>query len=503
MKTLIALFAQKKSTHYNDCIFDGKSAFERAMEWASSFEDSCVFVAPMDKDFTVHTLLLSIAEKASEVNAQRVMFAGADEPFLNKKLADEILCTHEKYCAEYTFADGYPEGLAPEVIDSGALKLLCTLSASDGAQSAAGSREAGRDAIFSVMRGDINAFEIETVIAPRDFRQYRLRFACDNKANTLACKRLYSAIAGEEDAAKIAEIAIATSGVLRSLPAYYRVQLTEKVEANDLFTLYPHIYKKMRGDFPLEHTLKGQARDMDFARFEHLVDEIASFSESAVVSLSLGGEPLLYPRFEETVKCVLSHSALSVLLETSGYGVTEEIAKRVADMGSDRVIWIVSVDATSDEMYKTLHAGCKEDSFSRAIAAVGILLKYFKGNVYPQFLRVNENEEQLESFFRFWKKGGSPSGGNVLIQKYDWGCGFLKENKPADLSPLERMPCWHKRRDFIVLVDGVVPLCQEYQGEEDFVGNVFETSLAEIWDKSDCRCSEKCSACDEYYTFNF
>ena len=87
--------------------------------------------------------------------------------------------------------------------------------------------------------------------------------------------------------------------------------------------------------------------------------------------------------------------------------------------------------------------------------------------------------------------------------------GLLPDEKPADLSPLERNSCWHLRRDMNILSDGSVPLCRTRVSEK--AGNVFEDSLDSIW-KNISKEVEKhinsdycsvCKGCDEYYTFNF
>ena len=518
MKTLIALFAGNKYSRRDERIFAGESAFERSKEWAESFEDACIFViAEKNEPWTAAELIVALKTEAEKNGADTVLFAWADCPFLSVSLAKEILETHKKYAAEYTFADGYPEGFACEAIDTGALSLLCALCEKGGAHEAAGAKKAGRDAIFSLIKCDINSFEVETVLSPKDFRQYRLRFCCGTKAETEACRALFALKTDGDDALSLSEKAVQCTKILCTVPSFYRVQITEKTASDGVFELYPNAYKKAHGVFPSEDL---KAREMSKDQFENLVDEIANFSETAVIALSAGGEPLECSYFESAVEKVLSHAGLSVLVETSGYGITTELAERIAKIAANApprawdypaLMWIVSVDAADATMYAKLHHNAKSDSFEKSIQAVGILSKYFEKNVYPQFLRVNENEEQLEAFFRFWKNEKSPSAGNVLVQKYDWGCGFMEQNKPADLSPLERFPCWHLRRDFTVLSGGEVPICPEWTGESDFLGNVFEEKIGEIWEKSQKnleahlkKCySQKCSVCDEFYTFNF
>lgn len=518
MKNLIVLFAPEKSKYIDEPLFDGKSAKELSVAWASSFADSTV--CTMQGAACVYELLREMSDEAKRVGAERVVFAFSDCPFLNKALSEKLLETHEKYAAEYTFADGYPLGFAPEIIDTGALSLLTSLCSPDGVHKDLGAKKIGRDAIFSAIKGDINSFEIETVMAEEDFRQYRLNFACDTKANALCCKRLFDMKLDFSDALSLSRSAVKNASILHTLPSFYRVQLTDAVDNDAIFTPFANVYKMNHGVFASEDTRAGKAKEMPFEKFCAIVDNIASFSETAVVALACGGEPLLSPYFDKAVEKVLSYSGLSVLIETSGYNVTQELAEKIAEIAKKAplrtgnypsVMWIVSVDAVDSAKYGGLHKNAKDGAFEKACAAVGILSEKFLGDVYPEFLRVNENEEQLEAFFRFWKNAQSPSAGNVLVQKYDWLCSVMKDDKVADLTPLERFPCWHLRRDIIINADGFVPLCPEWTGESDFIGNAFESSLSDIWDKYGneldshlTKCySQRCALCDEFYTFNF
>ena len=159
-------------------------------------------------------------------------------------------------------------------------------------------------------------------------------------------------------------------------------------------------------------------------------------------------------------------------------------------------------------MYEKMN-GISGSNFQKALKTVAMLSQIFPSHVYPQFTRMNANEEQLESFYRFWKEKTSPSGGQFVILKYDSCAGLLSDEKPADLSPLERNVCWHLRRDMNILSDGSVPLCRSRISE--IAGNAIEEPFEKIWDsvqkevlnhmnKNYCK---KCQVCDEYYTFNF
>ena len=118
-----------------------------------------------------------------------------------------------------------------------------------------------------------------------------------------------------------------------------------------------------------------------------------------------------------------------------------------------------------------------------------------------------ENEEHLEDFHKKW----NDEGVGVIIQKYDSHAGYLPEKQPADLSPLNRFPCWHLKRDMPVLIDGTVPVCIDALDRMESLGNVFTDDLERIW-SAGAKLHERhvsgefpnpCAQCDEYYTFNF
>ena len=57
---------------------------------------------------------------------------------------------------------------------------------------------------------------------------------------------------------------------------------------------------------------------MDFSNFQKFLEKASNFSDKAVISLSLWGEPLLHPDFSKFVKAILENPKFSVLIETSG-----------------------------------------------------------------------------------------------------------------------------------------------------------------------------------------
>jgi spiro-SPASM protein len=127
--------------------------------------------------------------------------------------------------------------------------------------------------------------------------------------------------------------------------------------------------------------------------------------------------------------------------------------------------------------------------------------------VYLRATRMEENARDVEQFYREWKEQTE----NVIIQKYDHFCGVLPDRRLVDISPVERMPCWHLKRDLSILLDGTVPMCREDLAREHALGNVFADGVEACWARNEEHYQghvegalpDLCQKCDEYYTFNF
>ncbi len=544
MKTLVILFADFGSLHIFDKIFDGKSAFTRSLEWAKNvcslkefFDDAEIFVFSSEKNeqkcreeisasgekanvvsrknWTVSELFESFSTISKEKNADSIVYAWADCPFLNLEVTKEIISTHKECLAEYTFADGYPNGLCPEVIDSGAASLLFELTKSGAVSGSAGgaaflegSKNVSRESVFSLIKTDINSFEVETVIADEDASLFRINFNCATKGNMLGCKAMFECGVDGKSINWISEEACKNADVLKTVPAYYQIQVTDKVLSKVIY--HPEEMDSLCG-----------TNFMSLDDFRKIIRKVADFSETAVVSLSAWGEATVHPDFMEMVKIVLSEPGLSVLVEGDCSNISEKMCaelKNICDsvvsrsygaQENSKIMWLVTLDAFSEEIYSKIHTG-EPENFEKSKLAVAMLEKYFPGDVYPQFTRMNENEVELEQFYRFWSGKESPSKGRVAIQKYDNCFGFLPDRKPADLAPLERQVCWHLRRDMTILVDGRVPYARG-KLKSDILGNILKEDIEEIWKKTDSEVkkqinhdySGRCEKCDEYYTFNF
>ena len=517
MKTIVVLF-DENNKYENEKVFDGKSAVELCKAAASSFGYDVVTINKKSDGLSDISSLFSKFEAiCSEKSADSLVFSYADCPFLNKALTDELLQTHSEYKAEYTFAEGYPAGFAPEVLDHGTVKILAELARTVAAD--IGKKNISRGSIMELIKTDINSFEVETVLAPFDWRLLRLSFDCARKENLLACARLYSILSDTQkhkpelcNAADLSKTAAEDSGILKTVPAFYNLQLAQKCSGKCTYCPYPAELKKAENK---------QACDadgiMDTQKALSLVESIAEFSGEAVIGLSAWGECFNHPDLLKIIEKILSYEGLSVLIEADGNSIPQNFANSIKPIvekaaertnGWNKIMFIVSMDGFTEETCKALRGSHFE--LAKAVSAVTELESAVPGCVYPQLVRMNSNEQELENFFRYWNEKTNATKGNFIIQKHNDFAGLLQNQEPADLSPLERNVCWHLRRELTVLYNGDVPLCYSCV-LSDIKGNVFSEDLPTVWGKLneevqnhiDGNYCKKCGGCDEFYTFNF
>jgi len=494
MKRVVCVNALRLSEYATMSLPDGDSAVDRVQQFVSSLpEVGRSFVICEEKaqvPFPYERIDLRDGSSAALIEAlmragegsDQIVYLYGDCPFLEPEITGRMLENHGRYFAEYTFSDGYPFGITPEILSTSVLPML---------QRLAGSEPISRDTLFSTIQKDINSFDIETEISPVDVRMLRLSLMCDNRVNYLLCSNFDEAKAFDEKS--ILSTAQKRQEILRTVPAFANIQIIDGCPQACSYCPFPGF----GGD------ILNNRHEMSFENFDRIVAGLEQFSPEATISLSLWGEPSLHSRIEEMIRRVESSRALRLNIETSGIGWKPEVLDGLAASGLERTEWIVSLDALDPALYATLRGSGQEE----ALRTVDRLLSTFGGHVHVQAVRMNENEAHLEEFYRSWKSKTD----NVIIQKYDDFCGYLPARKVTDLSPLVRQACWHLKRDMNVLLDGSVVMCREDLNRDHLLGNLLDEEFAEVWQRGEevyaahvrTEYPEICKGCDEYYTFNF
>ncbi len=432
-------------------------------------------------DWTMKALVETFIRESGGYDS--LFYCYGDTPFLDPALSAKMYGNHNKYFAQYTFADGYPGGLAPEILSVQVLPLLERLAPEEPLPESRGE-------LFAVIQKDINAFDLETELAPEDQRLLRVRLSCDSRRNALLVRRVMET--GAKTLADVTRILHDRPEILRTLPAFFPIQITGRCPQSCSYCPYPGF----------GGGIEKRTDELSVQDFRRMMEEIRKFADDGVIGFSLWGEPSFHSSIVEMIQEAVSVPGFSLLVETSGIGWKPGDAERILALAG-AITWIVSLDAWDPALYRKLRGNGMEEAVSFARE----LLRLAPGSTHVQAVRMKENEEDIETFYREWK--GITE--NVIIQKYDSCAGALPDRSVADLSPLNRFPCWHLKRDLPILMDGTVLNCREETSAARSPGNILETGLAEIWERGTdlyrAHCAgtypEFCLGCDEYYTYNF
>ena len=427
-------------------------------------------------------LFSSIKELSKDFD--HLFYCHGDLPLLDREIADRMWRNHLRYFAQYTFADGYPYGLSPEIL---AVEIIPSVAAlvEDG------DAPIERDSIFSVIQKDINSFDIETELSPEDMRLLRISLSADTRRNFQQLSAIIGA--GGSDEASVLRVIKERAHLLRTLPAYVSIEIIDGCPQACSYCPFP-----LFGGEILR-----QRSQMSTEDFSSIIDKVAEFCDDATINLSLWGEPALHENIPELLGAIYRHEGLTALIETSGIGWTKEKIEEIRRGIGNRITWIVSLDALEEDLYQKLRG----DGWAQAKAGAEMLIDSFPGRVYVQAVRMKQSEEELEAFYRYWDE----KCGKVIVQKYNNFGGLLPDQKVSDLSPLKRFPCWHLKRDLVIRLNGEVTICREDLHKENILGNILKEDLSEIWLRGaswyqqhiEGNYPEICKNCDEYYTYNF
>lgn len=505
METIVILY-DENNIYEKLPLYENKNALELTKNAFQKIDfGSITKIETIERCQNLTELLEKILQKSQAENAKNIVFSFADCPFINKNLTEKVFNSHVKYQAEYTFADGYSYGFSPEILNVGTVNILKELS-----KNQLENQKITRESIFNLIKTDINSFEVESVLSENDFRMFRFSFCCEKKENFLCCKELFLE-KNSDDVEELQKIATKSPKILKTIPSFYNIQICDSINISSIYSPYETQFEVKNKISPFS-----AKNFMNFNDFSNLIEKIAEFSCESVICFSLLGEPLNHPEILKFIEKVLSFEGLSIYFETDGLKINEDFCEnlqKIVEKSKERtnnwpkIMIGVLLDSFTEQKYNEIH---KNGDFQKAKNAISMLENVIPKNVYPVFTRINENEDELESFFRFWNEKNSPSNGECIINKYENFVGLLPNRKPADLSPFERNICWHLRRDMTILTNGDVPVCKMCAFGSIF-GNVFSQSLEEVWKKSDEwlrenineNYNEKCRMCDEYYTFNF
>lgn len=226
--------------------------------------------------------------------------------------------------------------------------------------------------------------------------------------------------------------------------------------------------------------------------FQNMVDQL--HKDLIYLLLYFQGEPYLNKNFLAMAKYA-TQKGIYTATSTNGHYLTDDIAKQTVESGLSEVI--ISIDGTTQDTYEAYRVG---GELEKVKAGVANLVKWRKElqsqtpHIVIQFLVVRPNEHQVEEIQQWGKEIGAD---NVLLktaQIYDYENGsdliptiskYSRYKQEANgkwtLKNKLTNQCWKLWQGAEITWDGkVLPCCFDKDADYE-MGNLLETSFADIW----------------------
>jgi len=249
------------------------------------------------------------------------------------------------------------------------------------------------------------------------------------------------------------------------------------------------------GNDMLERQVFAPGHKMTVAQFRRIIDEIRD--RTSTVSLYTWGDPLTHPNLDEM--CRIAHDAgLKVHISTNfSFSLKDERIRSIVESGLTHLT--VCVDGLSQEKYEKTRVGGRIDRVIHNLRRVAAYRREL-GRPYPkieiQYIKYQHNVDELEAA----RKVGEEIG----VEQFSdfWGALHnYADREPENYAvqgprPNRILPqCYWPHFSMVIKYNGdVIPCCEHRMaaqhmqgGDARIFGNVFETSVREVWNNEEYR----------------
>ncbi|MGD0995604.1 MAG: radical SAM protein [Candidatus Bathyarchaeia archaeon] len=246
---------------------------------------------------------------------------------------------------------------------------------------------------------------------------------------------------------------------------------------------------------------------MDFDLFKRVVDEAAQIGD-VTLSLFLGGEPTLHPRFDKLIEYAMSHRRrlYEVGFDTNGMLMDKRKSECIVRSGVDYVIF--SLEGIGG-LTENIRLGSVYEVVERNI----LNLLDIRGNHTKPRVSTNttisvQSDSELKAIYDRWHGKLDAVSFNACL---DENFRIINWSTLHRWNPRYKLPqfCTMPFYQIHVLWNGDVTYCCHDINSEGIVGNVYDNSLIDIWRgdrlaaiRQGILCGKKVGLCSKCMKFN-
>jgi radical SAM protein with 4Fe4S-binding SPASM domain len=209
-------------------------------------------------------------------------------------------------------------------------------------------------------------------------------------------------------------------------------------------------------------------------------EAIAHAPEIKRVSLYRNGEPLLDPKLAHRTALLKKSGIKSVAISTNVSLLNEKRSQELLEAGLD--IIIMSIDSLKKEVYESI----RKKLLFEEVMANALRFIELRNRIRPQtkiwlrMIRQSSNKNEWPEYEAYWHSRLSSNDRVYYHHIFNWG-GQLNGYKPLAPSLEPQLPCVALWSLLVILCNGDVPLCNVDYNNRFPLGNVTNSSIADLW----------------------
>ncbi|MFN3603576.1 MAG: spiro-SPASM protein [Leptonema sp. (in: bacteria)] len=375
----------------------------------------------------IDTIKMITTNEETEINelGDSFLYFPAIAPLLDINKSKELILQHFVYLAEYTYCDIAVPGFLPILCN---INLAKRIVINDNKYS----WEWSEFLLKNSQTVDLEIFYLE-----KDYRIFRLRYDLFNERSHKICENLFK----ENKKIPYNDLEIYLKEkifLFRIAPSWIEIELTNKQLLNP--KIYPNLQDKNENFLSLEI-------------FKKIIKDLEEFELKNSMTLCLGGmgEIFFHPYWEEILDIAIRSELFSkIYLETFFYEVNFKDLK-VLDFFKDAIELIIKLPTLNEKLYEDLMGKNFLPTIKENLQKLPQGLK-----VYAEILRIQQVEEELDSYFEFFKNTSIVP----IIGKYN-SYGILADYKAVDLEPFEKDYCRNLMFSLYINCEGKIPICRQ------------------------------------------
>jgi len=226
---------------------------------------------------------------------------------------------------------------------------------------------------------------------------------------------------------------------------------------------------------PRTHKMTRKLGDMSFDVFKKIIDEGKEHLE--FIWLQHYGEPLLSKDIFEMIAYARKNS-IKTGISTNATFLSAENAEKLINAGLNEIIF--AFDGATKETYEKVRVGANYEKVRENILRFLEVKKKMNASLFVvlQCIYMHATENDIERFKEMWDVPGVDS---IRIRQVTFSVNRQTATQKKFVNFRRKLPCYWLWRNPHIQWDGtVIPCCQDVNGEEA-IGNIHNTSLANVW----------------------